>query len=125
MRISSLASLLLLAACGGKAGTEGESVAAKADAATVVCRVDGEPEFAPHCTLHQAAGASGPVWTVTGPTGGFRRFLVSEDGRTLRAADGAEPAVVTPIGPDMIEVLVANDRYRLPVVAHPAERTPR
>ena len=45
--------------------------------------------------------------------GGFRRLLVGRDGR-ISAADGAEPANVTPRGPAGTEVEIGGDRFRLP-----------
>ena len=41
-------------------------------------------------------------------------MLVTHDGRGVIAADGAEPAKVTVVGTDGIEVSIGGDRYRLP-----------
>lgn len=46
--------------------------------------------------------------------GGFRRLLVTHDGRGVVAADGAEAAVVATVADNMIEVTLGNDRIRLP-----------
>ena len=59
--------------------------------------------------------------TVRHPDGGFRRLQVVKDGRGLIAADGADVATVTPLGPREVEVLLSGDRYRLPAtVKQPA-----
>ena len=54
------------------------------------------------------------VLTIRHPDGGFRRLRITADGRGVIAADGAEPARVSVIGPADIEVAVGGDRYRLP-----------
>jgi hypothetical protein len=52
--------------------------------------------------------------TIRHDDGGFRRFRVLKDGRGVVTADGAEPALVSTIGSNAIEVQVGQDRYRLP-----------
>ena len=55
------------------------------------------------------------IWiTIRAPSGSFRRLLVTTDGRGVVAADGADPALVTPIAADRIQVAIAGDRYLLP-----------
>ena len=97
-----LAAMLLAAACGdsGQATQEAfaEADARAAEDGRIECAVEG-----------------GEVSLVLRhPSGGFRRFLVATDGRGVVAADGAEPATVSVIADDRIEVAVAGDRYRLP-----------
>ena len=62
--------------------------------------------------------AAQPPKTQTGsrrvPGGGFRRFVVAGDGTGVAAADGAEPAMVTIIDDDRIEVAIGGDTFRLP-----------
>ena len=48
------------------------------------------------------------------PDGGFRRLLVTTDGRGVVTADGSDQASVAVIDPGTIEVAVGDDRYRLP-----------
>jgi hypothetical protein len=126
-----LFSLVLLAACGGgkkdpgPAGPgAGEATipapAATADASDdrVDCAVDGAA-FAHSCTVERVTGDEGLVLTLRAPSGGFRRLLVTKDGRGVVAADGAEPAKVTVLGPGRIEVVIGGDRYRLPATVRP------
>jgi hypothetical protein len=137
-RISSIAALsLALAACGQadkepaqQAAATGTSVPlddpllkaeAEADAqrkasedGRLACAVSGATEFARVCELERSDTEKGMLLTVRHPDGGFRRLLVVKDGRGVIAADGAEQAVVTPIGPKEIEVALAGNRYRIP-----------
>ncbi len=61
-----------------------------------------------------ARTADGLTLTVRAPDGSFRRLRVTDDGRGVVAADGALPAIVTIVGDGIIEVVIADDRYRLP-----------
>lgn len=83
--------------------------AAKADD-HVECAVDGAESFERVCILERSAERL----TLRGPDGGFRRLTATRDGRGVIAADGAEPATVTIVGKEMIEVSIGSDRYRLP-----------
>jgi hypothetical protein len=105
--------LLLLAACDG--GGNQQTVAPPAEADNrVACALHGSSEFKRDCVVERAKGAEGLMLTIRAPDGGFRRFRVIDDGRGVIAADGAQPALVTIIGGDVIEVAIADDRYRLP-----------
>lgn len=64
--------------------------------------------------LEQAETARGLILTVRHANGGFRRLLVTKDGRGVVSADGAAPAKVAITGPNMIDVAIEGDRYRLP-----------
>jgi hypothetical protein len=122
-----LVPLALLAACGSGGGdretasartSEEKLIPAPAPTvepvdARVECAVDGAG-FARVCTLDKVTGADGLGLTLRSPSGSFRRLKVTKDGRGLVAADGAEPAKVTVIGPGRIEVAIGGDRYRLP-----------
>lgn len=121
-RISSAVSLsLLLAACGEQ--TTDRNVLAQVEAqqrrdvendGRIVCAQHGSADFARVCTVDRVNGADGLVLTVSHPDGSFHRLLVTRDGRGVVAADGAEKAVVTILGPGSIEVALGGDRYRLP-----------
>jgi hypothetical protein len=114
-RLPPLAALALVAACGDPDAGRKEAIAgAAADADKVACAVEGSASFEPVCTVERTAGAEGLILTVRAPSGGFRRLLVTRDGRGVVAADGAEPALVSVISDDRIEVAIAGDRYRLP-----------
>ena len=128
-RISSVIFLpLLLAAC-GKQATDGNVLARveaqqRSDAENdgrIVCAQHGSAGFARVCTVDRVAGAAGLVLTVSHPDGSFHRLLVTKDGRGVVAADGAEKAVVTVLGPGSIEVALGGDRYRLPATVKGAK----
>lgn len=124
-----LAPMLALAACDAApdgdidtlAAAEAESVSRAAERGLVPCALAGAGEFGIDCTLDRERTAAGLVLTVRHPDGGFRRLLVTGDGRGVIAADGAEQAVVTPLGDRGIEVALGGDRYRLPATVRRAE----
>jgi hypothetical protein len=102
-----LAALLcLIAACDGP-------TAAPEAQERIECAVDGAAAFERVCTVERTAGRE-LILTLRSPRGGFRRLAVTRDGRGVTAADGAEPASVTVIGRNLIEVSIGPDRYRLP-----------
>jgi hypothetical protein len=121
-RISSVILLaLLLAACGER--TTDRNVLAQVETrqrndaendGRIVCAQHGSADYARVCTVDRVNGADGLVLTVSHPDGSFHRLLVTKDGRGVVAADGAETAVVTVLGPGSIEVALGGDRYRLP-----------
>ena len=121
-RISSaLPIALLLAACGEQ--TTDRNVLAQVEArqrsdaesgGQIVCAQHGSNDFARVCTVDRVAGTEGLILTLSHPDGSFHRLLVTKDGRGVVAADGAEKAVVTVLGPGSIEVALGGDRYRLP-----------
>jgi len=133
MKAAPLLLLALLAACGtgkqpnGAAANAAEPTIA-APAATegpaavsddrIDCAVDGAA-FARVCTVERMRGEAGLLLTVHAPSGAFRRLLVTRDGRGVAAADGAEPAKVSVLGPGRIEVAIGGDRYRLPATVAP------
>lgn len=125
MRFAPFAVLPLTAAllgCGSGDGPGDQPPAlggasARAEAAEngiAYCALAGADEFAPDCRIDRVRGRDGLVLTLRHPDGGFRRVLVTGDGRGVIAADGAEPAIVTPVSDREIEIAIAADRYRLP-----------
>ncbi|RHW17244.1 hypothetical protein D1610_11925 [Sphingomonas gilva] len=114
MRISSGLALLLLAACGEGAADPNAIAPASDDAGEIECAAPGDAEFARVCTLDRMQSDEGLILTVRRPDGGFHRLLVTTDGRGVVSADGAEPATVSVIGDNRIEVAVGGARYRLP-----------
>lgn len=115
-------SVLVLAACGdaggnNMAGTVGNTVVgaeAEPDDGRIECRVAGSDQFERFCTIERSAGADGASLILRKPDGGFRRLLVATDGRGVVAADGSEPAQVTILRDDRIEVTIGADVFRLP-----------
>jgi hypothetical protein len=106
---------LALCACGDPDGARKEALAAAAEqSGRVDCATEGAVRFERVCSVERSAGPEGLVLTVRSPSGSFRRLLVTTDGRGVIAADGADPASVTMVGDDGIEVAIAGDRYRLP-----------
>lgn len=102
-----LAALLpFLAACGAPTATQ--------PADLVECAVEGAASFERVCKVERAAAADGVVLTIRSPSGGFRRLVTTGDGQGVKAADGAESARVRLVRPDLIEVSIGADRYRLP-----------
>lgn len=126
MKAAAFLSLLLLAACGSEkhansgAGNQASDQIIPAPAASaeasddrIDCAIAGGA-FEHVCTVERTTGKDGLTLTVRAPSGSFRRLEVTGDGRGIAAADGAEPAKVTVIGPGRIEVAIGGDRYRLP-----------
>lgn len=121
MRISSLA-LLLLAGCGGAtadpsalAEVESEARADAADDGRIDCAITPETELRRACLIERARTDKDElVLTIRAPDGGFRRLLVTGDGRGVVSADGAEAAAVRVVSDGEIEVALGGDRYRLP-----------
>lgn len=110
-----------LAACSSEqpdnavlAEVEAGQVRDAAAAGRIPCALGGAERFRMDCTMDRMAGAEGETLVLGRPDAGFRRFRVVTDGRGVVAADGAEPATVRIVEDGMIEVSVAQDRYRLP-----------
>ena len=107
---------LPLAACGrgpSSADVEAKQKTETAGDRQIAC-VRGTAARASTCTVEQTLGKGGLILTVRHADGAFRRLLVTQDGRGVIAADGAEVATVTVVGRDGIEVALGGDRYRLP-----------
>lgn len=112
--------LLLLAAC-NRAPDNGELAEAEArgsreaaENGRIECALEGTKLFDRTCTVEEMSGEGGTILVVGRGNVGYRRLQITTDGRGLVSADGAEPAKVSIIGNNMIEVAVGHDRYRLP-----------
>lgn len=117
---------LAVAGCGRAAqqsGNEPESrLVANEDAANaqpaddghIPCATGGAATLTRSCTVDRETTPRGLALTLHHADGGFHRLLVTTDGRGVIAADGAQGAKVTVVGPDQIEVKIGTDRYRLP-----------
>jgi hypothetical protein len=86
---------------------------AAANDGKVECALAGSKEFSRTCDKEWIVGTKGKTLVIRHPDGGFRRFNILTDGRGLEAAEGAEKANIVTLENDMIEVSVADDRYRL------------
>ncbi|UZK67203.1 hypothetical protein [Sphingomonas sp. M1-B02] len=122
-----LAALLLLTACNGKipdkatiAKQQAHQKAVDEAEGKILCAPPGTEDFALVCAIDRVESQDGLFLTLRHPDGGFRRLLVTRDGRGVIAADGAEQAVVTPLAPDRIEVALGGARYRLPATVRQA-----
>lgn len=104
----------LLSACGQAPVPEEQTITRSAD--RIACAQNGA-KLAPACTVEREQTGRGLLLTLRHPDGAFRRLLVTQDGRGVGAADGAEPARVTLTGANEIEVALGGDRYRLPATA--------
>jgi hypothetical protein len=132
-RISrSAALLLLLTGCEAKIADKATAAKAQENARAIAeaegkieCAGPGEKVFAYACAIDRTQTQDGLYLTLRHPNGGFRRLLVTNDGRGVIAADGAEKAEVTPLAPDLIEVELGGARYRLPAtVRQPKKAKP-
>ena len=126
-RISSLAVLLTVAACGGPGGAdsleeaEAQAAASGAEDGRIACALAGSEGFSETCSIEQSQGSDGTILTIRHPDGGFRRLAIATDGRGVIAADGAETAVVSPLAEGLIEVQLGDARYRLPATVKAAK----
>ena len=109
--------LALLSACNSKPS---DPFAGASDADRIECRIGAASDFDRACVVERTIGPDGLILTIRHPDGGFRRLLVTKDGRGVVAADGAEPATVSVEGGDGILVAVGGDTYRLPATVKPA-----
>lgn len=103
--------LLILSACGR--GDSNVSATADSDG-KIECRIGADTQFNRFCSVERTKAGEGTMLTVRKPDGGFRRLLATRDGRGVIAADGAEPAEISIIGDNLIEVAIAGDSFRLP-----------
>ncbi len=113
MRIFSAGFLIPISALLAGCGAQPDDPAGVADDSRIECAIAGA-EWSRACAVERIQDAEGLILTVRHPDGGFRRLLVTTDGRGVIPADGAETATFKVIGADRIEVTVAGDKYRLP-----------
>jgi hypothetical protein len=107
-----LFSLILLSAC--QKQEDDPVIQAAARAPAVACALAGAAAFKPICTIEKVITNEGLALIIHHPDGGFRRLIVTTDGRGVVTADGADEAHVSVVDPFTIEVTVGQDRYRLP-----------
>lgn len=110
-----VAATLFLAGCAEQEDPRKGAIAAEQSADDLIeCAIAGASAFERLCTIERLASREGLTLTIRAPDGGFRRLLVTKDGRGVVAADGALPAIVKVVGERNIEVVIGGDRYRLP-----------
>lgn len=103
--------LAVLSGCGDSAApTYGVS---HDDGNRIECRFAGADQFERSCSFERE-GEGGAILVIRKPDGGFRRLRIVTDGRGVVAADGAEPAHVTVLDGNQIEVEIGGDHFRLP-----------
>ena len=113
--LAPIVSALLLASCGDPdTGRQEAFETAADDSDRIECAIEGSDVFERRCTVERIEGADGLTLTLRASNGSFRRLLVTDDGRGVIAADGADPAQVSILADNQIEVAIAGDRYRLP-----------
>jgi len=111
--------LLALVALAGCNRTSDNSAVAEAEREAaengrIECALEGTKLFDRTCTVEEMSGEGGTILVVGRSNVGYRRLQIATDGRGVVSADGAEPAKVSIVGDNMIEVAIGNDRYRLP-----------
>ena len=117
MRAALLLTILVpLAAC--QPAAEQQNATLEADG-RIDCRIANDTQFQRFCSVERERTEQGVLLTVRKPDGGFRRLIATRDGRGVVAADGAEAAEVTIVGENLIEVVIAGDRFRLPARVGP------
>ena len=116
-KLASYAALLavpLLTACKDEVvPTAIEQAAADDGIEMVPCAIGEGSQIGPDCTVERIEGGEFPILMVRHADGGFRRFEQLDDGRGLRAADGADEARLSLDG-DVLVVEVSEDTYRFP-----------
>lgn len=115
-----LLTLFALAGC-NRAPDNGDLAEAEARGAheaaangRIECALEGAKLFDRTCTVEEMSGEGGTILIVGRANVGYRRLQITTDGRGVVSADGAEPAKVSIVGNNMIEVAIGHDRYRLP-----------
>lgn len=115
-----LLALIALAGCdrapdnGDLAEAEAHGSRKAAENGRIECALEGAKLFDRTCTVDEMSGADGTILVVGRANVGYRRLQITTDGRGVVSADGAEPAKVSIVGNNMIEVAIGHDRYRLP-----------
>lgn len=107
LRIFSLGLSLVVAACGSSAENR---VATAAPEDRIECATGGAADFARSCAIERGEGTR---IVLRNGDGGFRRIDLSPDG-TITAADGSDLAGGKPLPDGRFELILGQDRYRLP-----------
>lgn len=111
MRKLKMLPLLILAACSG--GEEDAAAVIEPGDQAIACAIGPGSRFTDSCTLQKLERDGEAIYRVNQPGGGFRLFMLAEDGSGMVPHDGAEGAVNRLDG-NVLEVAVGQDRYRFP-----------
>ncbi len=114
MRTFNFTAVLLIAGCSAADSPTADAPTQAEGDERIACALGGATEFARNCAVERAEVEGAPILIVRHPDGGFRRFAVTDDGRGVAPADGAQDAAVALSG-SLLEVTVGEDRYRFPV----------
>ncbi len=100
-----LASLATLTACSPR----GDQLRGE----PIECAFGPAGKMAMNCTLEQIGKGATAQLVVHHPDGGFRRFVLTPDGKGLIPADGAGTAT-SAIAKGTMDVTIEQDHYRIP-----------
>jgi len=104
--------MLMLAGCAGLSACS--PAEEKPQGRRIDCALAGAADFAPDCFVQDSRVGEQRFLTVRHKDGAFRRFEMVADGRGVVAADGADKATAKWSAEGVLEVTVADDRYRFP-----------
>ena len=82
----------------------------------VPCALRGATRYAQECLVESNSENGTTILIIRHPDGGFRRLEEVDGGKSFRAADGADTAVVT-VDKDKLAVAVEEDHYLFPLPA--------
>jgi hypothetical protein len=102
----------LVSACNGVSGEGSE--AKLAEMPPVACRMGAGQAFAPQCHAEWREGeGDARILILHHPDGGFRRLLVSGDGKRVNVADGSEALQVANGKAGEVELSVGDVAYQM------------
>ncbi len=84
----------------------------------IECALGDGSTFGSDCRVERVTKDGAENIIVRHPDGGFRRFVLREDGGGLSEIDGAD-TVTQQLANGVLEVSVGDDRYRFPTQAKP------
>jgi hypothetical protein len=113
------AAVITLSACsnnseGGLEAADEQARLQAEKAGNIECALAGKADFSRVCTTERIAGSGGQILVIRHPDGGFRRFNILTDGRGLAPSQGADLTRISILSDGQIELISADDRYRLP-----------
>lgn len=112
--------LALVAGCSGQGDESATVTAADIEdetgeaVETIECAVGGASQLEKVCPVERIRRGDKLELVVIHPNGGFRRFLVTTDGRGLVPADGAQQIALEFDARGFADVRIGDDRYLFP-----------